>query len=218
MTGEHGRRFVFRRIVGSSLVLLSVLSLLQSWREYRLWRESMSVYVETNLEERSFKFGRHIVLLSDDQPNDTFHSEHEWPGTLRMQVDGQPIGRPSFAGIRRSRTDRGRYHSWMDAWTFRHVDTGRLTLWLTRRIQPPGTWLPRFEVTVLDTSGTAQTRTYRAYQLGTSFPLYRSTQFLRWGESAFPLSTLDWVVFPLALLVFPFGTLFVGGWLAFPRR
>ena len=178
MTAPGGLRLAFRRIVGWSLVLLSVLSLLQSWREYRLWRESMSVYVETNLEARTFSFGRHTVVLSDDQPDDTLHSEHEWPGTLRIDVDGRPIGSPSFAGIRRSRTDRGRYHSWMDAWTFREVDTGRLTLWLTRRLQPPGTRLPRFEVTVLDTAGPAETRTYRAYQLGTSFPLYRSTQFL----------------------------------------
>lgn len=218
MTGERGRRGVFRRIVGWSLIVLSVLSVLQSWREYRLWRDSMSVYVETNLDARTFKFGRHTVVLSDDQPDDDLHSEREWAGTLSIQLDGRPIGRPSYAGIRRSRTDRGRYHSWMDAWTFRHVDTDRLTLWLTRRLQPPGTWLPRFEVTVLDTSGTAQTRTYRAYQLGTSFPLYRSTEFLRWGESAFPLSMLDWVVFPLGLLVFPFGTLFIGGCLVFPRR
>lgn len=218
MTGERGLLITFRRIVGWSLVLLSVLSVLQSWREYRLLRESMSVYVETNLEERTFSFGRHTVVLSDDQPNDTLRSEHEWPGTLRIQIDGQPIGSPSFAGIRRSRTDRGRYHSWLDAWTFREVDTGRLNLWLTRRLQPPGTRLPRFEVTVLDTTGTPQTRTYRAYQLGTSFPLYRSTEFLRWGESVFPLSMLEWIAFPIGLLVFPFGTFLVGGCLAFPRR
>lgn len=204
--------------MGWSLILLSILSVVQSWRELRLWRDSMSRYVEDNLDARVFSFGPYTVTVSDDQPDDGLHSEQEWAGTLRVEIDGRPLGSPSFAGIRRSRTDRGRYHSWMDAWTFRDVDTGRRTLWLTRRLQPPGTWQPRFEVTVLDTAGTVQTRTYRADQLGASFPLFRSTQFLRWGESAFPLSVLDWVVFPVALLVFPFGTFFVGGCLVFRSR
>ena len=218
MTGERGRRGVFRRVVGWSLILLSVLSVLQSWREYRLWRDDAPRYIDDNIDERTFSFGSHLISVSDDQPDDALHSEKEWAGTLSMKLDGYPIGDPSFAGIRRSRTDRGRYHSWMDAWTFRDRDTGRRSLWLARRLQPPGSWQPHFEVTVLDTVGTVQTRTYRADQLGASFPLYRSTQFLLWGESAFPLSMINFAIFPLALLVFPFGTFFVGGWLAFPRR
>lgn len=75
----------------------------------------------------------------------------------------------------------------------------------------PGARLPWFEVNTFDKDGRRETRMLRTWQLGSSYPLFRSTQFVRHGaSSAFPLSMLDALMFPPILCVVPIGTLIIG--------
>jgi hypothetical protein len=51
----------------------------------------------------------------------------------------------------------------------------------------------------------------RGWSLGSRYGVWRATQFLRANEwEAFPLSMLDFVAFPIVLLIYPIGTLILG--------
>jgi hypothetical protein len=180
-------------------------------REYLLWESGAQQYREDSYLERPFTFAGQPIDIRDDQPTDSVTSEREYEGVIQILIDGQPLGPPARALVRRGRTDLGRYHLWFSAWTFTDRATGRTTLWLARRHQPDSTEGPRFEVTTVAEDGTRETRLLRQWQLGTSYPLFRSTQFVRDGSFfAIPLSMLEAFIFPPILLMFPIGTLIVG--------
>ena len=59
--------------------------------------------------------------------------------------------------------------------------------------------------------GSVATRRYRAYELGTDYRLFRTTQFVRDGtSSAVPLSMLEAVYFWPVLLFYPIGSMLLG--------
>ncbi len=200
------------------LVGLSVLAIVQSAREYLLWERGASTFQEQGFDTQPIEFNGHRVTVSDDQPTDSVHSETEYEGAIQLTMDGSPLGQPSRAGVRRGRSrpgDLGRYHGWFDAWQFRDRASGALTLWLVRRIQATDRARPQFEIITIDDDGHRQVRLLRGYQLGVSYPLFRSTQFVRDASplSGVPLSVLDFVIAPVFLLIFPFGSLVLGGWM-----
>jgi hypothetical protein len=196
------------------LTALSLAAVVQSAREYLLWEGGRRDYVEVSFLEQPFTFAGHTFTVEDDQPTDSSDSEAQYEGTARLLMDGKPLGAPSRALVRRGRRDLGRYHLWFDAWQFRERAGGRNTLWLARRLQPDSTIGPRFEVITVAEDGAQRTRLLSTWQLGTTYPLFRATQFIRDGTSAaIPLSMLDASIFPPTLLVFPIGTLALGVYL-----
>jgi hypothetical protein len=198
-------------IVGLTLTALSIGAVVQSTREYLLWEAGRRDYAEDSFLERPFTFAGHTFTVEDDQPTDSTYSEIAYEGRIRLLMDGRPLGPPSRALVRPGRHDLGRYHLWFDAWHFKERASGRTTLWLTRRLQPDSAASPRFEVITLAENGAPSRRLLSTWQLGASYPLFRSTQFVRDGTSAaIPLSMLEAAIFPPILLVFPIGTFVLG--------
>jgi hypothetical protein len=200
------------------LVGLSVSAIVQSVREYLLWERGASTFQEQGFDTQPIEFNGHLVTVYDDQPIDSLHSEIEHEGAIQITMDGSPLGKPSRAGVRRGRNrpgDLGRYHGWFDAWQFRDRASGVSTLWLVRRIQATDHARPQFEIITIGEDDHRQVRLLRGYQLGASYPLFRSTQFVRDASplSGVPLSVLDFVIAPVFLLIFPFGSLALGGWM-----
>jgi hypothetical protein len=201
------------------LIALSVAVIVQSGREYLLWERGAREYEERFVSELPFAFAGHTFSVADDQPTDSVSSQEGSPGTIRVLMDGVPLGSPSRAVVRRGLTDIGRYHLWFDAWQFRERQSGRSTLWLSRRLQPDPGAGPTFEVITIQENGKRSARVLRGWQLGRDYPLFRSTQFIRDGNStAFPLSMLDALAAPPLLLVCPVGTLILGLYLAWRMR
>jgi hypothetical protein len=202
----------FRRLLGSLLVALSVLAVVQTAREILLWKRGFSAYLEESPLERTIRFGGHTFTVVDDQPSDVAHSETAFEGTVQLLMDGRPLHSPARALVRRGRADLGRYHMWLDAWVFRDRATSEQTLWFAQRRESAATLGPRFEVTEVSADGAIRTRQLRGWQLGSDYRLFRATQFVRRGEwSVFPLAVGDVAgLFPLLLLVLPLGTFLVG--------
>lgn len=203
-----------RRVLGSILIVISGVSIVQSTREYLLW-ESGDGVEQRDIRDRAFRFAGRSFTVEDEHPyiprrQGEYNSEAAVPGTIRLTSGGSVLGAPSRAEVRPGRNDLGRYHTWFDAAVFRDTRSGDSVLWMARRIQPEGS-RPVFEVVTVSADGTQNTRVLRAYQLGQSYPLFRSTQFLR-GSTFFvvPLSVLEFFVFPPLLLLFPFGALALG--------
>ena len=194
------------------------MACIQSFREYLLWERGLAAYSESSYLELPFAFENHQFAISDNQPIDTAYSEQAFEGAAYITMDGKALTEPARALVRRGRADLGRYHLWIDAWRF--VDTaGDSTLWLARRLQSsPGSTV-RYEVLTLGAGHPVDRHVYQGWQLGRSYPLFRSTQFLRTGIlDGVPLSMLDALYFWPILLVFPFGSLVLGCMLLRPRR
>jgi hypothetical protein len=196
--------------IGSALIILSLAAVVQSVRELLLWEQRGPDYAEESYLKRPLEFAGHTITVRDDQPTDSAHSEAAYEGRIQILMNGEPLGAPSRALVRRGRRDLGRYHLWFDAWQFTERATGQKTLWLARRLQPDPGGSPRYEVVVVDEQGRRQTRVYRGWELGSGYPLFRATQFIRDEWSAFPLSMLDAVFFWPILLLYPLGTLVLG--------
>jgi hypothetical protein len=209
-----------RRIAGVSLIVFSLLAVLQTAREIALWTYGEHRFDGRSLQEQPIEFGGHRISVTDDQSTDSMPSETETRGTIQPTIDGVPLGAASIAGVRRGRRDRrdlGRYHGWYDAWVFRDRRSADSVLYLARRLQPRSSESPRFELTTVDASTRdVKQRIVTGSQLAWSFPAYRSTQFIRDGTwTVLPLALGDLLgFFPLALLVFPVGTAVVGYLLA----
>ncbi len=204
-----------RQVIGSILIWVSCISIIQSFREYLLSESGDRRYEERSLLERPFRFAGESFTVVDEHPYNPpgegeYTSEAEVPGTIQVLRNGSPMGAPSRARIRPGRNDLGRYHLWFDAWVFRDRQSGDSALWMARRIQREES-RPLFEVTTITEHGTRTRRLLRNHQLAESYPVFRSTQFLR-GSSfhVVPLSVLDLFIAPPLLLVFPLGTLAVG--------
>jgi hypothetical protein len=197
--------------LGCLLTGVSAAVVVQSARELLLWETGRQAFDEEGLLMQPISFGGHTVTVTDDQPTDPVRSQQEFPGTLWLTLDGEALGRPSRAMVRRGLSDLGRYHLWFDAWRFRERDNGRSTLFLARRLQPEAASSPRFEVVVVQEDGTYSVREFRTWQLAESYPLFRATQFIRDSTSgALPLSMLDMAAAPVILLICPLGTFLVG--------
>lgn len=199
-----------RRAFGFLLIALSIASVVQSVREVVLWEGGQSRYDERFITQRRFRFAGQSFEVVDEHPYAPRSGEAEVPGTIRLLANGSMIGAPSRAEVRPGHDDLGRYHLWFDARIFRDRRSGDSTLWMARRIGADGS-SPRFEVTTIRADGARTRRLFRTHQLGRSYPLFRTTQFLR-GSSFWvvPLSVLDFGIFPPFLLVFPIGTLVFG--------
>jgi hypothetical protein len=199
-------------IVGWSLISVSVVSVVQTFREIALWEQGNRSYSEQSPQERPFAFAGHSFTVVDNQPTDATHSETEYAGRIQPLIDGRALGPPSYARVRRGRDNLGRYHGWFDAWIFRDRTDGRQTLWLARRLQATATETPRFEVITVGESQTLQRRVLGAWRLGGDYRLYRATQFVREGTlGTMPLALGDLIgLLPVALIVFPIGTFVLG--------
>jgi hypothetical protein len=205
-------------------VLLSVLAVMQSVREVIFWETGEGRYEEDSFLDLPIVFAGDTFNIRDDQPRDTAYSEDDSPGSVQWMRNSQPFGPVSYAGVRRGRDDIGRYHLWLDAWTFREDATGKTSLWLTRRLLPNGRGRPMFEVITVQQDGRTRIEHLSAWQLSRSFPLFRSTQFVRSGRasgipaamvetfllSPFPLSMLEGLFLWPILLVYPVGSFFLG--------
>ncbi len=204
-----------RWIFGVMLVAVSVASIIQSFREYRLWERGNQRYDERSLLERPFRFAGRSFTIADGHPfsppgDGEYTAEAAVSGTVQILRNQSPLGPPSRAEVRPARNDLGRYHLWFDAWVFRDKQSGDSALWMARRIEAEGS-RPRYEVITITDDGIETRRLLRKHQLGRSYPVFRSTQFLR-GSSFFivPLSVLDFFIFPAFLFIFPIGTLIIG--------
>lgn len=198
-----------KRIAGALLVALSAVAVVQSVRELWMWEAGGARYEEQSQLELPLRYGGHTFTVRDDQPNAAVNDEVGHEATMRVLMDGKPLGPPSRALVRRGRRGLGRYHGWLDAWSFRERETGRTSLWIARRLQPREGGRPEFEVMSIEERGTPRIRRLGRYQLGASYPLFRATQFVRDG-SPFPLSMLGAAYLWPIVLVFPLGTLVLG--------
>jgi hypothetical protein len=204
-----------RSIFGVVLAAVSLASIVQSFREYGLWERGSHQYEELSILERPFRFAGDSFTIADTHPysppgEGAYTSEAAVPGTIQILKNQSPLGPPSLAEVRPGRNDLGRYHLWFDAWVFRDRQSGDSALWMARRIEADGSG-PRYEVITVTDDGIVTRRLLWTHQLGRSYPVFRSTQFLR-GSSFFvvPLSALDFFIFPLFLFIFPIGTLIIG--------
>ena len=193
-------------------MLLSVAAVVQSLRELWLWERDGAEYTEQSYLELPIIFAGHTLTVVDDQPRSSRYSEDEQPGTIRLLLDGVPLGVTSRAQVRPGRHDLGRYHRWLDVWQFRRRTSGDSALWIARRLQDTPKQEPRFEVFEVMEGGVMRHEQLRGWQLSSSYPLFRATQFVRWENLLYgvPLSVLDWVAYPPLLLVFPLGTFALG--------
>lgn len=200
-----------RRVIGAMLVSLSVLTIVQSARELLLWR-NQDAYVEKDFLPLPIVFGGHRFTVRDDQLSDSVSHEQAYEGQAQWMRDGAAMGAPARALVRRGRSDIGRYHLWISAWVFVDKATHDTTLMLTRRLEPTRARSVAYEVTTVRANGAMSTAQYSAWQLGQSYPLFRSTQFLHDGGSSegMPYSALGLASFPLLFVVYPFGSLVVG--------
>ena len=207
-----GKSRVLSLVLGTLLIVVSTAAVVQSMREYILWEKGEQRFSEESFLKLPIQFQGHTVEIRDDQPTDSTPSEKEYEGKVELVMDGKPIGPPSL--VRRGRKDIGRYHLWDDAWLFKDRESGRTSLWLVRRLEPRPGASARYEVTTMADSGSIQTQVLRGWDLGASYPLFRSTQFIRSGIlSGVSLSMLDASYFWPILLVFPLGSLVLGLWL-----
>jgi hypothetical protein len=210
---------VVRRTLGAILIALSVLALIQSARELLVWERGRHAYAEESLVELPIAFAGHHFTVRDDQSRQSGNTEHGREGTAEWLRDGVSMDRALRAIVRPARHDLGRYHLWLDAWKFVDRATGDTALWLTRRVQPSASHRATFEVTVIDSRGASSVNRYSAWQLGRTYPVLRSTQFLHDDDSeGMPFSMLGAVVFPPILIVFPLGSLVAGVLLVRRRR
>jgi hypothetical protein len=201
-------------------VLVSVAAVVQSAREFMVWGIG-EYYEEDSFHALPISFAGHTFDVRDDQPRDTSYSEEESDGSVQWVRDGKPLAPPSYARVRRGRSDTGRYHLWLGASTFRERASGNTSLWLTRRLQSKDGERPLFEVITVEHDGGMRIQYLHSWQLGRSFPLFRSTQFVRsarattfpaatiegFAVSPFPLSMLEGIAIWPILLVFPIGSL-----------
>jgi hypothetical protein len=204
-----------RWIIGGILAAVSVASIIQSFREYLLWERGSRRYDERPLLERPFRFAGQSFTVADSHPytpagEGEYTSEAAVWGTIQVFRDQSPLDSRSRAEVRPGRKDLGRYHLWFDASVFRDKQSGDSALWMARRIEAEGS-RPLYEVITIAADGGEIRRLLRTHQLGRSYPIFRSTQFLR-GSTFFvvPLSVLDFFIFPPFLLIFPVGTLITG--------
>lgn len=206
--------------MGIALIALSVTSMIQSIREWRMWDTGAARYDEETFgTDTVVVFAGMTVRIVDDQPLDSVRSERAYEGRLQFTVDDDTLGASSRARIRRGRRDVGRYHLWADVWRFTDRASGDSSLWLVRRLQERAEGRPRFEVISISSGKVRQREMLRTWQLGRSYRHFRSTQFIRDGTSAaFPLSVLDAFYFPLLLLIYPLGSLVLGVWLWWSGR
>ena len=200
-----------RSVLGWLFIGLSVICVIQSAREWRAWTPDPQLAERDLPLALPIRFAGHRIDVADDQPTDSLSSERAVEGRIQLYLDGQPLGGPSRALVRPGRRDLGRYHMWLQATPFHDRTSGEDVLFLARRIQPSDAGGARFEVNRLDESGAVTTEMLRGWSLGSRYAVWRATQFLRANEwEAFPLSMLDAVAFPLFLLIYPMGTLFLG--------
>jgi hypothetical protein len=209
-----GKIRVLSLVLGALLIAVSSAAVVQSIREYFLWERGERRFSEESFLKLPIQFQERTFDIRDDQPTDSTYSEEEYEGTVELVMDGKPIGPRSRAMVRRGRKDIGRYHLWIDAWLFKDRQSGRTSLWLVRRLEVQPGASARYEVTTVADSGSVQTQVLRGWDLGASYPLFRSTQFIRSGLlSGVSLSMLDAFYFWPILSVFPVGSLVLGVWL-----
>lgn len=213
-------RFTGRQFVGLFLVVLSVTSVIQSYRELRLWRIGAETYEDrTPFSEYPFTFAGHEFSVVDDQPVDSSRSRQTQPGRIQLTMDGRPLGKPSTAMLRAGGPGIDRYYGWVDAWRFTTRETGENMMLLVRRLAPVDDHGTRYEIHRVGADGRITTAELRGWQLARDYPVYRATQFVRpHAWVAAPLSMIDAAAFPPLLLIFPLGTLVLGGVLLRRRR
>ena len=201
--------------IGFALVALSATSVIQSVREWRMWRAGEARFSEETFgTDTLVVFAGATIRIVDDQPLESAASEVAYEGRLQFKVDEDSLGPSSRAMIRRGRRDIGRYHLWADVWRFTDRASGDSSVWLVRRLQERDERRPRFEVIAIASGKVRRSEILRTWQLGRSYRHFRATQFVREGTSAaFPLSVLEAFYFPLVLLVFPVGSFILGTWL-----
>lgn len=206
-------RFTFRQYVGMALIGLSLMSILQSLRELQLWMTGAEKYEDRRPSfDYPFTFAGHVFSVEDDQPVDSSRSRQEQPGIIRLTMDGKPLGGPSPAMVRTGGPGIYRYFGWVDAWRFTVRSTGEKSVLFVRRLASFGRRGARYEIHRVDQDGRVSSVTLHGWQLANNYPVYRATQFVRpHAWVAAPLSMIDAAAFPPLLLVFPFGTLVLGG-------
>lgn len=209
-----------RRICGAVLVGLSVISIVQSLRELHLWKIGAETYEDRRPSfHYPLTFAGHEFSVDDDQPVDSSRSRHKQPGRIQLTIDGRPLGEPSTAMIRTGGPGIERYFEWVDAWRFTARETGESMMLFVRRLAPVDDHGTRYEIHRVGEDGRVTTAVLRGWQLARDYPVYRATQFVRpHAWIAAPLSMIDAAAFPPLLLIFPFGTLVLGGVLLRQRQ
>ena len=201
-----------KSIVGWSLVVVSLLAVLQTARAIGLGEIGGRRYTERSVQDSSLTFAGRTIEIRDNVPHTETGSQRETDGELQIRIDGKPLDMMSHARVRVGLTDLGRYHGWLDAWVFITRRTNDSSLWVARRIQTAAKGGTHFELDIIHSNGDVKTRMVRGWQLGFDYRSFRSTQFVRSGEwEVLPLDVGDLAgLFPVALLLFPIGT-FVAG-------
>ena len=198
--------------MGCGLVVLSLISVIQSARAFALWETGVRRYTEHDVQNLPITFAGQRIEIQDDRPHTATGSQSESSGRVAIRLNGRLQSAASHAAIRTGLDNLGRYHGWLDAWIFVARAGGDSTLWIARRLQETESASPRFRLLIVHASGAVETRTVRGWQLGFDYPSYRSTQFVRSGEwEVLPFDVSDAAgIFPILLLVFPVGSLIAG--------
>jgi hypothetical protein len=79
--------------------------------------------------------------------------------------------------VRPGLNDMGRYHLWIDAWTFTDRRSGDTALFLGRRLEPAAKG-NSYEIIRIGADGTYTVRHLSRSQRAESYPIFRTVQFL----------------------------------------
>jgi hypothetical protein len=202
---------VFQRMTGWCLILLSGVSIVQTFREAALWRNGEATFESRMITSRPFSFASHSFDIADSlNPNPDSLSR---TATIRLIMDGQSLGPASVGRLRTADESLGRYYGWFEAWIFLARPTNDSVLYLARRLQPGSSDAPQFEVHRVTSRGSVTRELYSGSQLTGDYRVFRSTRGLTNRSSALPLSVLPLAAFPVLFLVFPAGPLVIGAFL-----
>jgi len=166
--------------VGLVLLGVSIVPAIQTGRALIFWDRGQQRYDENSRQVLPLQFAGRVVTLQDSLPELTPPSEQEQPGTVRVFLGTALVFPARSVRVRpgRKKTDIGRYHLWLDAWVFVDRRTGDSTFMLGQRVGLADAPPVRYDVLTIRSNGDTDVGTIAPGDRASSFPVYRTIQFL----------------------------------------
>lgn len=169
-------------VIGAILVLIAGVPIVQQVREFSFWAAGDRRYQESVVLDNPVQFAGRTLEVQDDLPFKQVAVEYREDRQFSyasVRLDGAELLSRHRIEVRpgRDKGDLGRYHLWIDAGRFLDRSTGKDELWIARRVEPD-TGSAFYEVVVISGAGEVTVDTVRSEHRATSYPLYRSLQFL----------------------------------------
>jgi hypothetical protein len=163
------------------------------------------------MEQREFTFAGRLVTVQDRGLDATVPDSTK-VFQERLLIDSVATGQET--GLRMRGWPVGvamRSPHWFSLVRFTDRATGDSTVWFARRLQPADSVRPRFEIIRIDARGRYEVETRDRDELRSEYRVARVTQFLAEdAPSGFPFSMIQFLFFPVLLLLHPIGTVLLG--------